>query len=87
LTNAEAIETMLAAIPVAPEHAALATLARTLATGVDRDANDSNTAREYRNVVTQLLELGSDGPTDDTQSFLLSIQTPVPAKVRNRKKS
>jgi hypothetical protein len=43
--------------------------------------------REYRAAVQSLMEAGADGVDDDSASFLVSIQTPGRAKVRNSKES
>ena len=86
-TNAEAVDTMIAALGdrLEDEHAALVAMARSLAGAVDADrcahcsAHGQNAAlwKEYRATVTALSEVGADGDDDDTLAFRVSIQTPM----------
>lgn len=65
---------------------ALLALARGLAAAVDAAPDNAALWREYRAAVTALREVGSEGDIDDdTEAFLLSIRTPVRAKVVNTK--
>lgn len=91
LTNKEAAERTVAALR---SNGALSDLDEatvraflSLAEAVDGHDVRADVWREYRAFANALREAAADGSDDDTTAFLVSIQTPSRAKVRNAKKS
>lgn len=79
------IKALIAAKRLGEEDEALVALARGLAAAVDAAPENAALWREYRAAVGTLVLVGTDQVDDDTQDFLLSIRTPVRAKVGNGK--
>lgn len=87
MTNAEAIETTIAALEAAGRlsdtDAALVALCRNLASAVDAATGNAALWREFRAAVESLSQVGADDLDDDAAAFRVSIQTPGRAKVGN----
>ena len=76
-SNAVGLERTIRALEVrlGEDAEALVALARGLAAAVDAAPENAALVREYRAVVTTLMETGADGDVDDdTQGFLQSIR-------------
>jgi hypothetical protein len=86
-SNADGLERTIKAMATRLGEAdeALVALARGLAAAVDAAPDNAALWREYRAAVTALSEVGSDDIDDDTEAFLLTLRTPVRAKMGNGK--
>lgn len=62
---------------------AVITMVEGLAAAVDVDPKNAALWREYRAALQTLREAAAGGSDDDTASFLVTVQTPGSAKVRN----
>lgn len=80
--NITAANRAIRALDLGDEHAALVELVRTLARSLDFGGcescktSDAMIAREYRQALKQLADVGGGGDDDGTADFLVSIRTP-----------
>lgn len=81
MTNAEGLQITLDAMNLEPVNEALIAIATGLADAVDADPKNAALWREFRAAVTELRKAGAGDVDDDTTEFLVSIRTPVSAKV------
>ena len=71
------IAALLAESRLTEAHEGLIEVARGLAEAVEGELGNASLWREYRAALASLMEAESGGDDDETQSFLLTLRTPV----------